>query len=94
MKIRHWRHETGESGPQLRLAMEREPIPCGYYCWVYPDNNDEFEDWMKQTFKYNDRRRRAGWEHRFNSGDPMYTVYIKREQDAVLFQLRWAGNGK
>jgi len=27
--------------------------------------------------------------HRFNSGDPMYTVYISNDKEAVLFQLKW-----
>lgn len=90
MKINNWRYENGEPNRQ-ELLYGIDPAPAGYYCWVYPDNNDEFEQWMKQTFRYNDRRRRAGWEHRFNGGDPMYTVYIKKEPDAILFQLKWGG---
>jgi len=32
----------------------------------------------------------ADCTHRFNSGDPMYTVYIRYDHEATLFQLRWA----
>jgi hypothetical protein len=27
--------------------------------------------------------------HRFNSGDPMFTVHITDDQEATLFILRW-----
>lgn len=88
MIIKHWRYEDGVPRKQLGL-FPPDPIPAGYYCWAYPDDHNEFDEWMTQTYERDDREYRAGWEHRFNSGDPMFTVYIKSEQDAMLFQLRW-----
>jgi len=55
----------------------------GWYCWAYPTDNQEFEKWIAQNCPS------ADIVHRFNSGDPMYTVYIKDEKEAILFELKW-----
>jgi hypothetical protein len=57
-------------------------LPEGWYCQVYTDD-PEFEPWMERMCST------ADVTLRFNSGNPMYTVYIKEEKEAVLFQLRW-----
>jgi hypothetical protein len=57
-------------------------LPEGWYCNVYT-NDPEFEPWMARMCPTTDVTLR------FNSGNPMYTVYIKEEKEAVLFQLRW-----
>jgi hypothetical protein len=83
LSIQHWRFEDGNSCPNLGSQWEMDPPPRGWYCWVYADNNQEFMEWMKQHCPT------ADCTHRFNSGNPMTTVYIKEDQEAVLFQLRW-----
>lgn len=52
-------------------------------CWVFPDNNHEFESWMATNCPG------ADVTFRFNSGNPMYTVTITDDQEAMLFQLKW-----
>lgn len=85
MKIRHWRYEDGKD---LSIgSFKTEPSAAGWYCWAYPNKNKEFETWMETT--YGNDENRARWDHRFNSGDPMYTVYFRDESDAMLFRLRW-----
>lgn len=88
--INHWRYEDGKrhphSGPPSIVGGIMEPAPAGWYCWVYPENDREFEQWM---YNYCPT---AECTHRFNSGDPMYTVYIKDSQEATMFALKWGVN--
>ena len=58
-------------------------VPRGWYCWVYPEDNHEFEIWMTRHCPT------ADVTHRFNNGNPMWTVYINNDHEATLFQLRW-----
>lgn len=60
-----------------------EPPPRGWYCWAYPSDDRAFEEWMQGTCP------KADITHRFNSGDPMYTVQLFNEKEALLFQLAW-----
>lgn len=57
--------------------------PRSWTCWVYPENDRDFESWMKMNCPT------AEYTHRFNSGDPMYTVNITNDGEAALFTLRW-----
>ena len=59
----------------------------GWYCWVYPKDGREFEEWMQTYCPTSDV------VHRFNSGDPMYTVHIPDDKEATMFALKW-GVGK
>jgi len=61
-----------------------EPTRIGWTCWAYPDDPYGFERWMhdNMTGPYNCTRR-------FNSGNPMNTVWIATDQDATLFKLTW-----
>jgi hypothetical protein len=81
--VHHWRFEDGKNVPNLGSQWEMDPSPRGWYCWVYPDDYDEFEFWMAKNCPTADCVRR------FNSGDPMITVYIREDKEATLFQLRW-----
>jgi hypothetical protein len=81
--VHHWRFEDGKTVPNTNPMFPMEPLPRGWYCWVYPEDDREFESWMKRTCPT------ADVTHRFNSGDPMYTVYIKDDTEATLFNLRW-----
>lgn len=55
----------------------------GWYCWVYPPNDEEFRQWMNSNCP------RAECTHRFNSGDPMHTAHITDDAEATIFMLRW-----
>lgn len=81
--IHHWRFEDGETCPNPGSRFPLEPPPRGWYGWVYPSDRDGFVKWMEKNCPTAD----CTW--RFNSGDPMFTVYIKNDQEAILFQLRW-----
>lgn len=85
--IHHWTFETGEAQkvfPSVVYPDGIQPgIPRGWYCWAYPSNDAEFVAWMVQHCPG------AQVEHRFNGGDPMFTVHIKDEHEATVFQLKW-----
>lgn len=82
-----WRFETGEP-EEVGVSVIyptgfREGPPRGWYCSVYPQDDDQFLDWMTLNCPT------ADVVHRFNSGDPMWTVHITSESEATLFTLRW-----
>jgi len=81
--VHHWRFEDGKTVPNSGSQWELDPPPRGWYCWVYPEDNFEFKSWMEKNCPT------ADCTHRFNSGNPMFTVYIFDEKEATLFQLRW-----
>ena len=85
--IYHWRFETGEQefvgASKVYPSGYRPGAPRGWYCWVYAEDDDEFEKWMRLNCPSADCTRR------FNSGDPMTTVYIPDDNEAMLFKLRW-----
>jgi hypothetical protein len=85
--VHHWRFEDGVPKKVLPSVVYPDGLmsasPKGWYCWVYPRDDKEFEKWMNTSCP------NAEYIHRFNSGDPMYTVYIKKDKEAVLFQLKW-----
>lgn len=85
--VHHWRFENGEPefvGESIIYPSGWKDAPeRGWYCWVYPEDDNEFEAWMAKNCPTADCTRR------FNSGDPMTTVYIKDDQEATLFQLKW-----
>lgn len=81
--VRHWRFEDGKTVPNPGSKWTMGPPVRGWYCWVYPADDREFETWMSENCPT------ADCTHRFNSGNPMYTVYIVDDKEAMLFQLRW-----
>ncbi len=80
--VHHWRFENGVD-PVNPGSQWPSIVPRGWYCWVYPEDGGEFESWMAKNCPTTD------CTHRFNSGDPMYTIYIKEDKEATIFQLRW-----
>ena len=80
--VHHWEHHNGIDpiNPGSKWPMV---LPRSWTCWVYPSDDREFEQWMATNCPT------AECTHRFNSGDPMYTVSIKDEQEATIFTLRW-----
>jgi hypothetical protein len=79
--VHNFRFEK-QTDPYRRYTKDLLVLPEGWYCQVYTDD-PEFEPWMERMCPT------ADITLRFNSGNPMYTVYIKEEKEAVLFQLRW-----
>jgi hypothetical protein len=88
--VHYWRYEDGwRTVPYFlredkKAGREFDEGLKGWHCWVYPRDDLEFEQWMDQNMKG-----KYDYTHRFNSGDPMYTVNIKSDEDATLFKLRW-----
>ena len=85
--VHHWRFETGEPREVAVSVVYpdgmMESLPRGWYCWVYTEDDSAFTDWMIINCPT------ADVTHRFNSGDPMTTVFITCDQEATLFILRW-----
>lgn len=81
--VNHWRFEDGVTPINPGNPFGEMFVPRGWYCWVYPIDNNEYEQWMSKMCPS------AEITHRFNSGNPMYTTYIKDDAEATLFQLRW-----
>lgn len=89
--VNHWRYDDGwhivptaflrdHNGPDHEFRKE-----CvGWHCWLYAADGVDINDWMKTNMKgvYD-------CTFRFNSGDPMHTIYIADDEDASLFKLRW-----
>jgi hypothetical protein len=50
---------------------------------VYPEDDHEFEIWMARHCPT------ADYTHRFNSGNPMWTVTILDDKEATLFTLKY-----
>lgn len=90
LKVEHWRYDDGwHSIPTVlqkfyggQTTEYREEL-VGWHCWVYAGDVD-IEKWMKDRMsgKYS-------CVFRFNSGDPMHTVHITDDEDAVQFKLTW-----
>lgn len=91
--VRHWKYDDGyhplpadftrkNSAATNTVFFNKEIV--GWHCWFYPSDNTDVEAWMKQnmTGKYD-------CTFRFNSGDPMYTILITKDEDATLFKLTW-----
>jgi hypothetical protein len=84
--VHHWRFEDGTTSPNAGHPIKElilDPPPRGWYCWVYPKDDRAFEEWMTRICPT------ADMCHRFNSGDPVWTVYIKDDVEATVFQLMW-----
>ena len=85
--VRHWRFEDGKvrtyDHGNKGGRVTPEPIPRGWYCWVFPEDDHSFEIWMNRMCPT------ADITHRFNSGNPMWTVYIKEDAEATAFQMMY-----
>ncbi len=90
VKVFHWHYSDGwRTIPEIlreKYGIEKEfdKDLVGWHCWAYSDDDHEFEQWMKDnmTGEYDCTRR-------FNSGDPMTTIIIRKDEDATLFKLMW-----
>jgi hypothetical protein len=97
--VHHWRREDGWRN-NIPYVLQKDGIErefdedqVGWFCCVYPgdelrtdavSNRDAFSEWMK-----NNMNGPYEADYRFNSGNPMYTVFIKNDEDATIFKLRW-----
>lgn len=81
--VQHWRHEDGVPHGDIEWSTRTDPIPAGWYCWCFPNDNYEFEVWMRANCPTADITKR------FNSGNPMFQTYISSEKEAAIFTLRW-----
>ena len=81
--VHHWSFHDGVTPINPGNQFGETVLPRGWTCWVYPTDNYKFEEWMKRMCPT------ADVTHRFNSGDPMYTVSITKDSEATAFQLMW-----
>ena len=81
--VHHWSFHDGVTPMNPGNQFGEIVLPRGWTCWVYPRDDQVFVEWMDRMCPT------ADVTHRFNSGDPMYTVYISNDKEAVLFQLKW-----
>jgi hypothetical protein len=81
--VHHWRFNDGVTPINPGNPFGETVVPRGWSCWVYPEDNQEFEIWMTRMCPT------ADFTPRFNSGDPMWTVNITDDKEATVFQLRW-----
>ena len=87
-KIEHWKYDDGwhfttwcvRVSPEI--PWEFEPDRLGWFCWAYPDNDQEFEEYMQTLTS-------AEAIHRFNGGDCMFTVKIHDKNDADAFSRKF-----
>lgn len=89
--VRHWKYSDGwhDIPEVLRksyggLDKEFREEMVGWHCWVYSDDENAFGIWMDKNMKG-----KFDCSFRFNSGDPMHTVWIRDDEDATLFKLTW-----
>jgi hypothetical protein len=80
--VDHWKFHNGIDPINPGSQWPMVP-PRGWSCWVYPEDDLEFEQWMIKHCPT------ADFIPRFNSGDPMWTVNISNDKEATLFQLKW-----
>jgi hypothetical protein len=80
--VHHWRFNDGVTPINPGNPFEII-LPRSWTCWVYPKDDYEFEEWMTRTCPS------AEICHRFNSGNPMWTVEITDEKEATMFTLMW-----
>ncbi len=89
VSVYYWKYETGkpEEMPEYMKHIYptgfKHSAPKGWHCWAYPNNDREFEEWMTRICPT------AEFTYRFNSGDPMYTIYITNDEEATSFKLQW-----
>jgi len=84
--VTNWRYSDGYHRYYLlgKMIEEFSEAAVGWECWVYPEDNLDLNKWMEENMIGD-----FECDFRFNSGDPMYTVFIKSDQDATAFKLKW-----
>ena len=81
--VHHWSFHNGIDPINPGNPYGETVLPRGWSCWVYPEDDHDFEIWMARHCPT------ADYTHRFNSGDPMWTVNISDDKEATLFTLKY-----
>jgi hypothetical protein len=87
-RIHNWRFHDGITPINPGHPLIELVPPRGWYCWAYPDDGQEFGRWMGLNCPGAD----VTW--RFNSGDPMFTVFIQSDSEAQSFKTQWIQDEK
>jgi hypothetical protein len=90
MKILYWKYDDGRQYMlPIDLSKPKDIIDkdnIGWYCWVFTDSNEHqyFLDWLQLHI-------RKGYDahYRFNGGDPMTTLRIIDNDEALKFKEYW-----
>lgn len=92
VSVHHWKYDNGwhnipeilrdKTGTDAQIEFREELV--GWHCWAYPNDDVLFEEWIEKNLSGD-----VDMTHRFNSGDPMWTVTIRDDADASLFKLMW-----
>lgn len=91
VSVHHWRFADGVPVKiEVLSRVDRIMHPTGFRTeprgwsgWAYVNDDREFEQWMKVNCPT------ADCTHRFNSGNPMYTIFISNDAEATVFTLKW-----
>jgi len=78
-----WQYTTQCIRVDKNVPWEYNPDMVGWSCWVYPENDEEFEAFIATLPS-------AEANYRFNGGNCMYTVRIKNKNDADKFARKYS----
>lgn len=90
ISVHHWSYSDGWSDT-LCLFLKDKNTPTrefnveiiGWNCWVYCKDHTQFINWMAEHCPL------ADCTARFNSGNPMVTVFINDKDEAAYFKLNF-----
>lgn len=84
--VRYWKFHDGtpeEMGVGAVKWIHEQPR--GYTAWVYLSNlPEDFDSWMEGNMHGT-----YELDMKFNSGNPIYLLYIKEDADAAAFKLKF-----
>jgi hypothetical protein len=83
MRILYWHYDDGKS---ISFYDEIDETSIGWHCWVFTDKSEHqyFLNWLQLHI-----RKGYDAQHRFNSGDPMTTLKITDNDEALKFKEYW-----
>jgi len=79
-KVYNWRFHDGIT-PLGRF--ETNALDRGWYCRVSTTDDAEFSQWMQNNCPS------SYYDWKFNSGTPMWFVFIQNDEEATAFRLTW-----
>lgn len=91
--VNHWRYDNGMRELPEILKPKNSAVTLtsyfseeykGWHCWFYTTEDLNIEEWMEENMSGE-----YECDFRFNSGNPMHTIFIKSDEDASLFKLKW-----